>query len=120
MEASKLHEDHGEYAQAVQVLMDGKLYVEAAETVKHLERTHAFSFEMSSYEIAKKYILRYCRSPNSLNQTEERTFYGLLKYVKDDHKIIFLKHAKKFAEALKLHLDSHEFSNFFRLALAQG
>lgn len=62
-------------------------------------------------------------SPWSINQTEERIFYGLLKYIENESttlKIAFLKRAKRCSEVLKIYFQSHEYAKFYRLAFAQG
>lgn len=70
MKASELHEEYGEYPEAVQVLIDSKLYLDAATKAKKFEDCdpHA-SFEHLSDSIAKKYILRYCQPPEKVDET---------------------------------------------------
>ena len=122
MKVSELYEEYGEYPQSVQILIDAKLYLEAAAKAKKFEDSQPHkSFELSCNTIAEKYILRYCHPPEVINDTAEKMFYGLLRYIKDvKYQVLLLKHAKRFAEALENHLDSHDYVEYFRLTFAQG
>ena len=118
-----MHEEYEEYSEAIQVLINARLYVEAAAKAKMLEDINKCPPEFSSFKIAKQYILKYCIPPWSINETEDRIFNELLKYIKSTNKglqIAFLKHAKRFSEALESHFQSQDYAKFYRLAFAQG
>ena len=122
MKASELHEEYGEYPEAVQVLIDAKLHLDAAAKAKRFEDCGPHtSFELSSDNIARKYILRYRQPPEKGNQTIEKRFYGLLKYTKDsEYQITLLKHNKRFSEAFEKHRCSQNYVAYYHLAFAQG
>ena len=121
MEASDLYEEHKKYLDSIQVLVDHKWYVEAAAKAKKLENSGmSLSDDISSISIAKKHIKKYCK-PEWEREAEMSTFYGLLDYIPDkEEKVVFIKHAKRFKEALEIHFESQEHSKFYRLAIAQG
>lgn len=122
MKASELYVECGKYPEAVQVLIDAKLYSDAAAKAKKFEDndTHK-SFELSSNDIAKKYILKYCQPPEKIKESEDKMFRGLLPYIKDtEYQVLLLKRAKRFSEALDRHHHSHDYVKFYRLAFAQG
>ena len=122
MNASELHEQHEEYPQAVEVLLNEKLYLGAAAKAKKFEDCYSHkSFEHSSDKIAKEHILKYCQPPEKINATVKRMFYGLLRYIKDsEYQAILLKHSRRFSEALEKHHCSHNYDKYYRLAFAQG
>ena len=122
MKASELHEEYGEYPDAVQVLVDAKLYLDAAIKAKKFEDCNSHtSFEHSSDNIAKEHILKYCQPPEKINTTVRRMFYGLLKHIKDsEYQVVLLKHSKRFSEAFEKHHCSHNYAKYYRLAFAQG
>ena len=122
MKASDLCEEHKRYPEAVKVLIDAKLYLNAVAKAKKFEdRDARKSFELSSSSIAKKYILRYCQPPEKISESEDKMFSGLLPYIEDDeYQILCLKHAKRFSEALDRLHHSRNYAQYYRLAFAQG
>ena len=122
MKASNLYEECEKYPEAVEVLIDGKLYLDAVTKAKKFEDRDAYkSFELSSSRIAKKYILRYCQPPEKISKREDKMFSGLLPYIKGNEcQILFLKHAKRFSEALDRLHHSRNYAQYYRLAFAQG
>ena len=122
MKASDLYEECEKYPEAVEVLIDAKLYLDAVAKAKKFEDRDAYkSFELSSSSIAKKFILRYCQPPEKISESEDKMFSGLLQYIEDNEcEILFLKHAKRFSEALDRLHHSHNYAQYYRLAFAQG
>ncbi len=124
MKASDLYEECEKYPEAVEVLIesDAKLYLEAAAKAKRFEDNDPHtSFEFSSSSIAKTYILKYCKPPEKISESEDKIFNGLLPYIKDsEYQILLLKHAKRFSEAIDRLRHSHNYIQFYRLAFAQG
>ena len=120
-EASKLYEEDKQYPNSIQALLDGKLYVEAAAKAKRFEESGiSLSDDLSSIKIAMKNIKKYGK-PKWDHEAEGEKFNGLLEYIVDEEmKIAFIKNAKRFNEALESHFKSHQYSEFYRLALAQG
>lgn len=115
-------EEYEEYQEAIQTLLDGKLYVEAAAKAKRIETMDKSKFcNLSSSDIAREHIVKYCRPPKEMSETEERKFFSLLKYIEgEDFQVDILKHAKRFTEALKRHFTSNHKAKFYRLVFAQG
>ena len=119
MKASDFYEECEKYPEAVEVLIDAKLYLDAVAKAKKFEDRD--TFELSSSSIAKKYILRYCQPPEKISEGEDKMFSGLLPYIKDNEcQILFLKHAKRFSEALDRLHHSRNYAQYYRLAFAQG
>ena len=121
MEASDLYEEQKEYLDSIQILIDHKLYVEAASKARKLENSGmSLSNDLSSISVAKKHIKKYCK-PKWQHKAEKNTFYGLLHHIPaKEEKVTYIKYAKRFTEALEMHFESQEYAKFYRLILAQG
>ena len=121
MKASQLHKEYGDYSKSIKVLLNAKLYPEAAAATKMLEDELKCPSEFSSLGIAKKYILKYCIPPGSINETEDRNFSELLKFINSrELQIAYLKCAKMFNEVLNIYFHAHEYERLYRIAFAQG
>lgn len=118
-------EEYGRHQQAIETLLEGKLYVQAAAKAKKFENQDKISKDcnLSSNHIAREHILKYCRPPIEMSESDSEggTFYGLLQYIEDeDFQIVILKHANRFMEALKRHFTANHTAKFYRSAFAQG
>ena len=116
-----MYEDDKQYCESISVLCGNGCYKEAAAKAKAFENSGiGLPNHMSSNEIAEKYIKRYW-SPKQKSQEETMTFYRLLEYITDKRsRILCCKHARRFSYPFQAHFESHEYSKFYRLALAQG
>lgn len=116
IKASDLYEQEAKYCNSIQVLVDAKLFVEAATKAKKLETSgFILSEELSSAAIAREQLLKLCNSPSD-SETVRQAFHDLLPFTRE---IAFIKHAKRFDEAFDYYYSRKEYSELYRLALAQ-